>query len=274
MAAYSALALVSGIAVQATSLIANAQGAVQAGDTPEGPYRPPQFSEPATYSITVAATQSQPGAYYVFDCIHRAAHAVRVRPSDNPVQTGSAITANVVLEPARITLEIGMSDALDSYSTGMWTGDPSKSVSAFQTMLEILNSRQLLTLSTRLATYENMLLESVEATEESRTRFGLRAILTFRELFLASVGVQTLSARPQTTNSTPQGQIAPTTPTPAVVAQHQVLPVSSSGTVNDGSGGESMVTTGTDTGSENPVNYIQGGGNYTSGNAAVLVGQN
>ena len=54
-----------------------------------------------------------------------------------------------------------MSDAMESFDPDSWSSDTSKSVSAYQTVLDLLKNRTLCTLKTRLDTYENVLVESI-----------------------------------------------------------------------------------------------------------------
>ena len=89
-----------------------------------------------------------------------------------------------------------MSDAMDSYIAGQWTGDNSKSVNTYQTLVDLAKARQPLTVTTRLNTYTNMVLASVSAPDTVETRFGLRASVVFEELFTGTVTSQQVSARP------------------------------------------------------------------------------
>lgn len=224
-----------------------------------GSWRPPGWNQKALYSITApaaAAAQNPAGVSpanptgtsgsaagatadtkYFFDAVLRAEHRRELKTTEHPVQTGAVLTDHAYLLPAKITLEIGMSDAMQSYQTGQWSSDPSKSVSAFQTLLNLQKGRALLTLSTRLNTYKNVLIQSISAVESDQTRASLRATVTFVELFVATVtspatnlrneGLPSgsgLSLRPQLTNSTLSGAVAGIPPSQSVQQLFGVQP--------------------------------------------------
>jgi hypothetical protein len=126
-------------------------------------YTPPNWSDqPALYAITFRTTGTEQQTDYnpfaltanttldlpgsragynsetqmsmlVFDALRRAQHRQYAVVTQHPLQTGFNISDHVVMQPAQITLEVGMSDAIQSYSlagyTPMWTMNPSKSVS-------------------------------------------------------------------------------------------------------------------------------------------------
>jgi hypothetical protein len=120
-----------------------------------------------------------------------------------------------------------MSDAMDSFSEGMWTGGATKSISAYQTLLAIQFSRIPLVLTTRLRTYSNVIIENISAKDTFKTIGGLRAVVTFSEIFVANTQVVTDSARPQDTQKTGLGAVTPQNPTPTEISQNHVLPVAS-----------------------------------------------
>lgn len=219
------------------------QGINQDVSVPDtGVWRPPQWNQPALTAITIPAQPPdpttglvQPSSVYVFDAILRAEHAQELRRTEYPVQTGANITFNAYKLPAKLTLEIGMSDAMDNYYPGSWTGNASKSVAAYEALIALQTNRTLVTITTRLATYDNMVCESVQTSDTNATRYGLRAIAVFSEFIRGTaskvnsdvVGYQTMSgqpisARPQDTQSSSVGSVQGAAPSSALTAQHQV----------------------------------------------------
>ncbi len=170
---------------------------------------PPSSSStqnPQTGNITSTTTAS---TMYVFDAIWRASHSLRLELTKKPVQSGFNISDNAVQVQPRITLEIGMNDTMDSFTAGMWTGNASKSVSAFLTLQKLLQNRVLLTLNTRLQSYQNVMLIECTPVDDAKTQYGLRATLVFEQVFLVTLASQTDSARPQATDSTSLGTQQP-----------------------------------------------------------------
>ncbi len=232
-----------------TALVGPMIAAAEAGTlSSPGPYRPREWTGSALTAITIPGqvplgkTQPSPSIVYVFDAVFKVEHSRELRRTEHPIQTsaGSAaisITDHAYLLPSRVELEIGMSDAMDSYSRNEWGSTASKSISAYQTLVNLMQSRLLVTLTTRLATYKNMLIEAVTSADTHQTRHGLRATVVLSEVFLAdatavaSVLRPTLasddtaggvSARPQATDATPAGT-QQTTPVPAALtAQHNL----------------------------------------------------
>jgi hypothetical protein len=108
--------------------------------------------------------------------------------------------------PVRVTLEVAFSDAMDSYVSGQYSGYSSKSVSAYQTFLNLRNLRIPLTLTTHLDdSYSNMVIEELISDEDVRTQFAWRGRIVFREILMAQVQTTNLpSGRPnQTITSNP-----------------------------------------------------------------------
>lgn len=144
---------------------------------------------------------------FFFDAIFRVNHLQELQVTSHPVQGGLADHA--FLQPNRVTLEIGMSDAMASYSLGAYSGGGSKSVNAYQMLYSLQRSRLPITLTTRLQSYDNMSIVSLTTSDTSQTRYGLKASVTLQQLILATVSTSTASARPSVTGATPIGSIQP-----------------------------------------------------------------
>jgi hypothetical protein len=133
--------------------------------------------------------------------------------------------------PARLVLNVLMSDAVDAFSpagsssgTTPFTGDPSKSVSAYQTLSSLQAARQPLTVTTRLRTYTNMLIVGLEPREDYRTITGLRIPVEFEEIFTGSTDTPADSARTNTTDSTGVGDVAATPADSTLTSQYAYPP--------------------------------------------------
>jgi hypothetical protein len=197
-----------------------------------GPWTPPQYGLPAVTVLTIPAqasnTTGQPASTeinYVFDAVFRILHKRSVRKTSHPVLTGANISDHSYIVAAQVTFEIGMSDCMASYQDGVWVGASTKSISAWQIIKSILQNKTLLTLTTRLDTYQNMLIMDAIAPDDNKTSHALRATIIMEELLSASVvSIASQSAIPQTTGNTPNGVTQATTPNPTQVSQFQVIP--------------------------------------------------
>ena len=155
-------------------------------------------------------------------------HEQRIEKTQHPVQTGASISDHAYIIPARLVLDIRMSDAIDAYyNPSTWSGSSSKSVSAYQTMLAISFSRIPLSITTGLRTYTSMIIESLAPVETSKTIGGLRMRIEFGQIFMADTSQPTISARPQDTDSTNLGTKDPQTPTDAQESQNNITDDSS-----------------------------------------------
>lgn len=200
---------------------------------------------------------------YVFDAIMAADHRQEARVTEHPVQTGAVISDHAYILPAEIDLDIGMSDAMQQYAAttsasqpyALWTAPAlsgpwgpgngnntnnsgvnafAHSVNAYQTLISWMSQRVLMSLTTRLITYNNVMVVSVSPQEKAETIASLRCRVTFRQLFLASTKTYTTasnggimvgssaiaSARPQDTQDTGQGQTSSAVPSTAQTAQY------------------------------------------------------
>jgi hypothetical protein len=164
--------------------------------------------------MTCTLPQGESTTYY-FDATLRVDHVQEAIGTEHPVQVGSAVIDHVYLRPARVTLEVAISDALQSYENGQYSGN-SRSVAAYQKFKEIQAARVPITLATRLDSYENMWLEFVRGTETRETFGAFRGVLSFKQIISATVAEQDVSSRPNTTNSTNEGTKGPETVPPEI----------------------------------------------------------
>ena len=170
---------------------------------PSGPWRPPEWANAPLTSLT-----DQNGNIYVFDAVFTLQHDLTMTLTQNPVLTGANVVDHAYMEPQTVTLEIGMSDTMDSYAPGMWNTAGSKSVNAYQKLNQLALARTVFVIQTRLQTYTQMLISNISAPDDVSTLHSLRASITFQQLILASVSTQSLpqySTRPESTSQNNYG---------------------------------------------------------------------
>lgn len=183
-----------------------------------GPFRPPQWNGLPSDLSQLVLVKTNIGGYF-FDAILREEHKSTIKITSHPVQTGANITDHSYVEPAVVVLEIGMSDAMDSLVAGQFTSRYTKSVSAFQALLDMQVSRIPVSVHTRVRTYNNMLIEDITTPDDSTTLAGLRCSVTLREIFLVEVTKTTVPAREQTTEETGGGAVQVEEATPSVASK-------------------------------------------------------
>lgn len=212
-----------------------------------GAYIPPQWAGPAMVTLIVSSDGSGSGSSlvtYIFDAVLDLEHDQQVEKTRHPVQTGSDISSHAYMMPARLSMLIGMSDAMAAYSQSLgntspgmlnssgaantWSGpSKSKSVNAYQTLMTLQANRQPFTIVTRLRGYSNMILISLAPHEDYHTIAGLRARLVFEQIFTASTTTAAVSARADATDESSTGTVNPTPVPASTQAQFQQPPAQS-----------------------------------------------
>lgn len=218
-------------------------------------WRPPQWAKhsamvmvtvPAgsTQAQQVGATDPNSGVFelstsfttstsYVFDAVLALEHDQTITKTHHPVQTGASVSSHAYIEPAQLVMYVLMSDVAGQYVATSessapyvqtWSGNSSKSVSAYQQMLTLQSVRQPLTITTRLRTYYNMLITKISAREDDKTITGARFRLEFEQLFIASTQAAITSTRSNDTNSTGLGTVNPQPVPTAVNSQFGINP--------------------------------------------------
>lgn len=156
---------------------------------------------------------------FFFDAFLRLDHTTKLKITEHPVQTGASITDHAYMEPAQLTIEVGMTDVAKSLLPGQFSGGWSRSVTAYQALKELQAQRIPIQVLTRLGLYKNMLIETITAPDDVKTLYGLRATITLREIIVAEVRTVKISARPQITNSTNRGTQEPVDTNKSVAMQ-------------------------------------------------------
>jgi len=181
--------------------------------------------------VEYAVSETHSPVVYFFDAVLRAEHYQEMVITRHPVQVssdnsapGGSISDHAYLMPARVTLEVGMSDVLDRYNPSDYSSDPSKSVSAYGTFLAIQARRNPLVLITRLNMYSNMLIQTLRPVEDYKTRFGLRLTIVLEQILMGQLAVAPVSAEPQITDQTEKANVPTETVPAAIQARNKVPP--------------------------------------------------
>jgi hypothetical protein len=189
--------------------LTSAASAIPTAPKSKGPWRPTQWQGLPTDVKQLILIKTNIGGFF-FDAVLREDHTETVKITEHPVQTGANISDHAYNLPAKLTMEIGMSDAMDSMVAGQFTGWYTKSVSAYQMLKQLKEARLPLKVLTRLNFYENMVIEEINTNDDFKTLNGLRCTVTMKEIFVVEVSKTTVSARPQTTGQTNRNTQQPT----------------------------------------------------------------
>lgn len=146
---------------------------------------------------------------YFFDAYIRLEHKSTLKITSHPVETGASVSDHSYVEPSELKLEIMMSDVVSTNSSDQFNNSNSRSVSAFQTLLEIQRKRSPVSVYTRLKTYKNMLISSLSVDDTADTVEALNASVTLVEIPMATLSTVKISLDTQTTDSTQMGAVEP-----------------------------------------------------------------
>jgi hypothetical protein len=178
------------------------------------PYRPKQWNEELLFFLTASVydlnTKEYSIRYYYFDGVLKTEHVNQRRITQHPVQVGANITDHSFQLPARLTMEIGVSDVMDCYSlSNDWTSETvGRSINAFQGLKKLQESGKSLSVTTRLFTYDNMIIESISVPEDYRTLYSLRASIIFQQIITVQTSRTKISLVKNTTDTTNLGPIS------------------------------------------------------------------
>lgn len=133
-----------------------------------------------------------------------------ITSTDHPVATGAEITDHSYVNRRRFSLHIGMTDVLpNSQVSGQFPANPTRSINAFQTLRDLMNKRQFVTITDKYGFYDTFLIESIDVDDDATTVNCLRATVNLVEVILANTQTGATPKNPQAVNQTNRGQVAP-----------------------------------------------------------------
>lgn len=151
---------------------------------------------------------------FVFDAVFSTDTEHSMTITQNPVQTGVNMSDHAFVNPVRITMQVGVSDAMGYRSGADYGSDgQTKSVQAYRLLCKLQELRTPMKVVTRLNTYNNMLIESIEVSDDVSTLCAFKATVNLVQVLVVNVGTEKVSARDWTTakqqsakETTPQKQ--------------------------------------------------------------------
>jgi len=159
-------------------------------------------------------------AGYFFDAILQTNYTRSLTITQHPVETGAAISDHAFVNPVELTMQIGMSDVMKSIIQGQFSQGGSRSKTAFEVLAQLQSQRiPMDVMTTKFGQFKNMLIETIAVPDDYTTQFGLKATVTLKEVFVATVKTVKVSARPQVTDSTNRGEVVPQAPNASVWKQ-------------------------------------------------------
>lgn len=144
---------------------------------------------------------------FFFDGFLKVSHDRRLTTTKNPVETGASIVDHAYMEPSVITMDIIMSDTHESLISEQFVGGYARHVQAWQILKELQENRIPMFVFTKLDSYENMVITSMQADDTADTYSSLRATVELTEIPVARVKEVQITSAEQTVIETEMGKI-------------------------------------------------------------------
>ncbi len=149
-------------------------------------------------------------AGFFFDAFIDMEHKSDLKITSHPVQMGANVADHAFMEPLELTMTVKMSECNSDIWPDQFTGRYSRSASALAVLQDLQRNRIPFRVHTRLREYQNMLVKSIVAPDDSTKLYGMEATVTMQEVIVAqaeTVKVKT-SKRAQTTDTSEGGVIS------------------------------------------------------------------
>lgn len=145
---------------------------------------------------------------YIFDAYFNITHESILAITEHPIQTRANVSDHAFMQPNQLTFEVGMSDVMTDVSNSnfkSFSSDATRSINAYKVLRQLQSDRIPINVYTKLWNYTNMLIETVSAVDTNQTAYGLKATVTLKEIFVATVTTVKISERPQKSEQTNEG---------------------------------------------------------------------
>lgn len=148
-------------------------------------YRPSEWGHSAGVEELVELKTNIGGLF--FDAVLSTDSDESLTITSHPIQNGANISDHAFNNPATITMEIAMSDAMASFLPGQYGGPDGKSITAYRMLRDLKELRIPVQVRTRLDTYSNMLIKGIHVHDDVSTLNGLKASIELQEVFIVDV---------------------------------------------------------------------------------------
>lgn len=123
------------------------------------------------------------------DVVVEERHSDSITITDSPVETGAPISDHAYINPKEVTIKIGWSPSsnlINSVLNLSFFKGISSLNELYAKMIELMEARQTISVSTGKRIYENMLIQSIEETTNEETENALILVVKLREVIIVS----------------------------------------------------------------------------------------
>lgn len=160
-------------------------------------------------------------------------HDSSIRITRNPVELGADTTDNAVIEPKRIVIEAIVTDTpigvaalgeIVDTVTGLFgtatSENTTRSVAAYNALIQLQELREPIEVQTKLKLYENMLITNIKVKQDKDTSRSVMLVISMEEIIIVSSQLIQLEesqlgddkTKSQGTSPENKGKVSPTTP--------------------------------------------------------------
>lgn len=141
---------------------------------------------------------------YVFDAVLTEEHTSELEVTDSPVETGESISDHAYMKPKKLRVVGGVGDAVLNpiailAGSDPYSGGQSRSVTAFELLQKLQESREPFNVQTGMKLYKNMVITSLRVSQDKDTAKAGIFECDMREVII--VDTQTVSYKPSKTKA-------------------------------------------------------------------------
>ena len=150
---------------------------------------------------------------YFFDGFLNVSHSSNLEITENQIETGASVVDHAYMKPVTLSMTVLVSDVHQSIVPGQFSEGWRRHTSAWQLLKRLQADRTPLSVFTKLALYDNMLIKSIDAVDTDQTLHSLKAEVTLQEVPVATLKTVKISAADQTTLNAEIGKVNAQYPT-------------------------------------------------------------
>lgn len=151
-------------------------------------------------------------AGYFFDGFLDVSYSSNTVVTSHQIQKGASISDHAYVEPIEITMTVKMSDAMSGMIESQFQGlSYSRSVGAFKILRELQKQRLAFQINTRLETYENMMITSLQVNDDISDNMALTCTVGLKQVLVAQEKTVKISKRQQVTTTYDVGTVQAST---------------------------------------------------------------
>ena len=143
------------------------------------------------------------GAQLVFDAVVEEVHETELKITDNPVETGVAVSDHAYMDPVRITMTVSVSNDMLHDVPGSTWDEAQRASDAFAELQKLQQSAVPFDVQTGLLLYHNMVVRRLSTPQDKDTSRILLLQAELRQVIFANTRVADVPASGSTNQMAP-----------------------------------------------------------------------